>query len=500
MIKTCTPHYVKIVSFIFLTVSAVHSVQSQLAFPTAEGAGAYTTGGRGGIVVKVTNLNASGPGSLRAALLMTVPRTIVFEVSGRIQLTSLLELGIANSNFTVAGQTAPEGGITVSGKPIQMGNNGQACNNGIWRYIRFRNGSYTGVNDVYDHNGFISDGTNGLIFDHCSFSFCDDQAISMNSYSGPLTNITIQRCVFSENATQVIAGYTGAYPRGDMSILNNLFVDTSQRTPNMSGSLQWDLINNVYFNWENRLCNANGGAPRINNIGNYYKLGSYSSSIRTNVVQGIVPSIYTANNYHPELFPTPQLDDRALWTNFSVVGLALPNSNFTSTRHQLLGFAPNIKSASETYTSVTNDVGANKYLNADGSFGIYQDSFDILKISNVLNNISSNPYNKSWTQPNLPNNSRGSGWDTDNDGMPNVWENLNGLNPNDANDRNIVQPDGYTNLEYYLNGMTLQTTGITANAGQDVSICESGSTTLTATGGSSYLWSTGATTASITVS
>ena len=113
------------------------------AVPSVVGAGAYTTGGRGGIVVHVTNLNDSGTGSLREALMMTVPRTIVFDVSGRIHLTSHIELILENSDFTVAGQTAPEGGITISGRPIQMGGGysraNQPCHNAIWRYIRFRN-------------------------------------------------------------------------------------------------------------------------------------------------------------------------------------------------------------------------------------------------------------------------------------------------------------------------------------------------------------------------
>src|SRR5690606_37854378 len=102
------------------------------AFPTAVGGGANATGGRGGRVIHVTNLNNSGTGSLRAALLATGTRTIVFDVSGTINLTSRIDIPAASSNFTVAGQTAPEGGITISGKPIQIGKQ-DACNNSIWR-------------------------------------------------------------------------------------------------------------------------------------------------------------------------------------------------------------------------------------------------------------------------------------------------------------------------------------------------------------------------------
>ncbi|WP_040281875.1 T9SS type A sorting domain-containing protein [Psychroserpens damuponensis] len=487
---------------LFITVLLILSSTStlfsqQLAFPTAEGAGAYTTGGRGGIVVRVTNLNASGTGSLRNALLMTVPRTIVFDVSGRIHMTSLLELGVANSNFTVAGQTAPQGGITISGKPIQMGNSSEPCNNGIWRYIRFRNGSYTGQNDVYNHNGFISNGTNGLILDHCSFSFCDDQAISMDSYYGPLKNITIQRCVFSENSTQIILGLGGTHPRGDMTFSNNLFVDVTHRTPNMGGNLQWDIINNVFFNWGNRLANANDDSPMINHIGNYYKPGDYSSDIRANVVQyPSTPVIYTANNYHATFYPTPQLDDRDMWTDFYYPGQSISSNRFTTTQHQLLGQGPDIKAPQLAYADVTNDVGSNRYLNADGTFGEYQDSFDSTKISNVLNGISSNPSNKSWTQPTLPNNTRSNDYDTDNDGMADQWE-LNTFGDLTRDSNGDDNGNGYTNLEEFINGITLGYEVIIIS--DTDTLCEGQSTTLTATGADSYIWNTGETSTTLEV-
>lgn len=427
--------------------------QELKAFPSAEGAGKYITGGRGGIVVKVTNLNDSGSGSLREALLLTVPRIIVFEVSGTITLNSAIELIAENSNFTVAGQTAPEGGITISNHLIQIGGGwsraSQPCDNSVWRYVRFRNGRYTGVADVREHNGVVVTGADGMIFDHCSFSFCDDQAIAAGGDWGVFQNVTIQNCIFSENATQVILALNGAFEEGDITVYKNAFIDTSQRTPNMGGDGQYDIINNYYFNWASRLSNINAASPEVNYIGNYLKEGSYTTSGSGNKYQTGTATIYTANNYHSSLYTTPELDDRDIWQNFSDDS-PVSGARFTTTIHPLLNDINVISALS--VPSILNDIGANKYLNLDGTYGTYLDSFDTTKISNAQGNISSDPYNKSWTLPTLPNNTRPGGYDTDNDGMPDTWETatFGDLTRTATGDED---GDGYTNIEEYLNSI-----------------------------------------------
>lgn len=426
------------------------------AFPTAYGAGAYTTGGRNGQVVHVTNLNNSGSGSLRAALQQKFPRIIVFDVSGVINLTSILPVGQNSSNFTIAGQSAPQGGITITGKPIQLGW-GDFCNNVIIRYIRFRNGSYTGDADVYDHNGLVSTGTEGLVLDHCSFSFCDDQAISLNARYGDLRNITIQNCVFSENATQIIVGHNLTNITDNISVIGNLFTDISHRTPNIGGrgSKRVDLINNVMVNYVNRLTNLNYTPDsRLNNIGNYYKRGSYSGS-RHNVVQrytGMMdtPLIYSAYNYDEVLYPTPVEGDNNLWTDFTNYGQALDPSFFTSTRFDLIGRDPVIKSAVQAFNDVQNNIGANKYLNADGSFGIYYDTYDETKINNIGDNIYLDPFNKIWVQPVLPNNSRASNFYGTNQHIPSEFLTTRGVG-NTLTVHNDIAPSGYTWIEEYIN-------------------------------------------------
>ena len=164
---------------LFSSSSIYYSFAQQLAFPSAYGAGAYTTGGRGGIVVHVTNLNDRGNGSFREALLMTVPRTIVFDVSGVITLSSYVQMRAINSNVTIAGQTAPEGGITIDGNRLYLTH----VDNIIVRHIRFRGGITAkglgyNMNDSFSSLGNITN----QIFDHCSFSWDGDESASWYSH------------------------------------------------------------------------------------------------------------------------------------------------------------------------------------------------------------------------------------------------------------------------------------------------------------------------------
>lgn len=436
------------------------------AFPTAWGGGSDTTGGRGGIVVRVTTLADSGSGSLREALLMKVPRTIVFDVSGRIHLTSMIELIKENSDFTLAGQTAPKGGITISGRPLQLGGgysrSPQPCNNVIIRHIRFRNGSYTGQADAYMHNGLISSGTDKYVIDHCSFSFNDDQAISFNANYGPLQNGTVQRSIFSENATGAIVGLTNKQKNDNFTFIYNLWADQTHRTPNVGGSVgaRYDILNNVKFNWKARLTNANSGAPQINYIGNYLKVGAHvlrkdsswgahAGETHDNKVQNVPTSIYTALNYHSEKYKTPVLDDRNIWSRFSGPS-DLDASAFTTKQHALLPNTPTILPAATAYTNVLADVGANRYMDDSGNPQTYLDSYDTTKIANVSSGKSSDPSNTSWTQPTLPTNTRPASYDTDKDGMADAWEMKTFGNLSKSPSGNDLDP-GYTNIEMFMN-------------------------------------------------
>lgn len=414
------------------------TLNSLKATPSTVGAGTVTTGGRGGIVVHVTNLNDSGSGSLREALLMTVPRIIVFDVSGRIHLSSILELIEENSDFTVAGQTAPQGGITISGKPILMGGgynrSNQPCNNAIWKHIRFRNGSYTGVPDVYLHNGFLSTGTDGLVLDHCSFSFNDDQAIGMNGNYGPVDNITVQNCLFSENGTSVITDGSSTGNVFDLTFYRNLWKNDYHRQPNYGGVGQVDIINNIHDNFPSRIVNINKtGSKDVNYIGNWIRTGPTSTTEPPNKIQtsnGTDATVYTANNYHNTLKSVPALNDRVeIWSDFTNSN-PLSSSYFTTTIHPLLGTAPVIENVFDAFDTITNDVGANRFVDNNGNVSTYLDSYDTQLISDTINGVQGPLGNKSWTQPILPNNTRPGNFYSSVDGIPEFFCQQHGITSN----------------------------------------------------------------------
>ena len=422
------------------------------AFPSAQGGASDITGGRGGTVIHVTNLNDSGAGSLRAALTSTVTRIIVFDVSGTIVLSSGISLGSSNSNFTVAGQTAPEGGITIRGYPIDF----TFCDNMIWRYVRIRNARYTGESDGLENNGFWSNGVKGLMIDHCSFSFNDDQAISLNNKNSTVENITVQRSLFGENATNIIVGHSMNYPSDNLSFIANLYSNSPHRNPNIGSAGRVDIINQVHWNYSFRNVNFNalGGSndAKVNYIGNWLEKGANSGSIE-NLRQNGNPSIYTAYNFHSTLYTSPKIDDRNIWRDRGISTSNPPllgSGNFTTSQHTLLPNTYSPMSPFDAYTSVLSNVGANRYLDNDGSPKEYIDSYDAQRINDVINKTSRNAYNKSWTLPTLPTNTRPGSFDSDYDGMADAWEisTFGDLTQTATEDENS---DGYTNIEEYIN-------------------------------------------------
>ena len=248
--------------------------QGQLAFPTAEGYGKYTVGGRGGAVYAVTHLNDSGEGSLRAAVEAEGPRTVVFRVSGTIKLQSALN--IKNPYLTIAGQTAPGDGITLRGHPLII-----SADEVIIRYIRVRLGDEAG--DFPD--AITSRYTKNLILDHVSASWSIDE--TMTIYHGE--NVTVQWCIVSEslyesNHQKGNHGYGGIWGSNYSTYHHNLIASHSNRNPRFaSGAGNVDYRNNVVYNWgyastygaENfQVANPERfHFSNINMVANYYKPG-----------------------------------------------------------------------------------------------------------------------------------------------------------------------------------------------------------------------------------
>ena len=268
------------------------------AFPGAEGHGRYITGGRGGEIRHVTNLNDSGAGSLREALQGNDAKTIVFDVSGYIDLKSQLDI---TSNTTIAGQTAPYPGITLRYYTIYFGK----CDNVIVRFLRFRRSQVKDVNDGADATWGRKH--NQIMLDHCSFSWSIDEVASFYDNN----NFTMQWCTVSESLTNPghskgAHGYGGIWGGKLASFHHNLIAHVTNRAPRFNGArYQWDgyktnmyydqyqwgnyvqaenvdLRNCVMYNYQSgSACYGGPGGGYINIVNNYFKAGPSNNSNKT---------------------------------------------------------------------------------------------------------------------------------------------------------------------------------------------------------------------------
>ncbi|WP_179006928.1 T9SS type A sorting domain-containing protein [Winogradskyella forsetii] len=474
-----TNAFIKVI-FVFLLFFSNLSIQAQLpAFPSAKGAGAYTTGGRGGIVVHVTNLNASGPGSLKAALTMTVPRTIVFDVSGIISIDKLLYIGPESGDFTLAGQTAPEGGITIAGGRVYFA----GVTNYIMRHIRFKGGfeadwvpntgdnlgsaSFSAVSDIYES-----------IIDHCSFGFAKTMPnwVKQGSQVGLVDKTTIHRCFFSETVKGALIGQdvdnTPYYLSGDMTFSKNVFYNVRYRTPNITGNHgpgnSFDVINNLTWQAQGRITRSSGDT-NINQLNNATYQGSLPLGDKNlNLYsEGWNPKIYTsgniinAPNIHSTLSNTldeMNADNTLTWKYFvgSNYGVQLPESFFMSTPYPIRGISQPILDASELRLTLPNDVGCNARLNADGSVSPNLDSYDAEYLQNILNNVMVTPIDNYSLNP-IPSVTRPDNFYASNPHIPEIWFNANVPSGQNHND---IAPSGYTWLEEYLNQVDSPTNSI----------------------------------------
>lgn len=458
------------------------------AFPTAEGAGALTKGGRGGKILHVTRLDdardANGDpveGTFRWALFQPFARIVVFDVSGTIRLTEGLNLRYEKHSFlTIAGQTAPEGGITIETPEFNI----VKMEHVIVRYIRVVNNGYFLEGGPFNRPAANFSGIRNLIVDHCSFRYSWNSvalAVTDENYPQGQNNITVQKSIFADCKTGILVGAAVTPTRidnaGKNTIHHNLFNNISHRFPNVSGNGQFDIINNVAYNYYWRLSSYYNNSE-TNLINNYYKAGPSSLGIITSAGDGPVmkigdnvtnmpnnPKIYSAGNVIEDPGNALTASDNR-WSRFFALfsngTIDAEEAKYRSqTKFEDLGVAVQTQSAYDGMLTVLADVGANAFLNENGTSGSFLDSVDEKYISDVQNDdCTSCKANNSYpnlgdkTQlryPVLPENVRATNFDTDRDGMPDSWEIAMGLDPNVADDKNDKDGDGYTNIEEYLN-------------------------------------------------
>ncbi len=461
--------YLKIFILLFFSLYLNIYCKAQLiAFPGAEGFGKYTSGGRSGQVAFVTNCNDSGEGSFRFALEQypNEPLTIIFRVSGIIELKS--KLNIKRSNLTIAGQTAPGDGICL--KDNSFGFNGASLkgnhSNVIIRFIRSRPGG----NYALGLYGFNLENCNNVIVDHCSFSWANEECAAIYDTK----NTTVQWCIVSEGLYSAghhkgNRSFGGVWGGQNASYHHNLIAHLNNRAIRFNGARAHDTIaivdyrNNVIYNWANaNACyggevNINNGVSQINIINNYYKPGPAApselkfahASFQKEKSKGTGQWYLNGN--------IMEGDKKLSKKNFR--GLDLKEAGFPAGAESKNPFGISIQLPIQTAKDAYIDVLKNA-----GAVLPKRDDIDLRIVNETQSGtaIGSGVYGKPGIID-LP--FVVGGWpkyettyapiDIDNDGMPDDWEAKNGLDKNNPTDRNKISNDGYTMLEKYLNELAI---------------------------------------------
>ena len=412
------------------------------AFPGAEGFGAFTPGGRGGKVFLVTDLNDSGPGSLRAACEAQGPRIVVFRVSGVIELES--RLSIYEPYITIAGQTAPGDGICLKNRSMYI-----KSHDVIVRHIRIRPGDIAGEEmDAL----WVTDAHN-VIIDHCTTSWSSDEALSV---TGDCKDVTVQWCIISEGLNEsanrtghgfgsLILGYDGG-----ITFHHNIYAHHNSRNPRPGGyedspGIILDFRNNLIYNW-GHTAGYNDEAPlKMNYVGNYLKSGPTTLESGRDFafnVGGPLTQVFVADNYI-DGFPQKNRDN---WLMMKPAW-----DDFTGDLRETVGVSTPFPVVPVRTDSV--QLAYQRILESAGAILPARDSVDVRIIEEIKTGagriINSQSEVGGWPQYRqgpVPD-------DNDLDGMSDEWERKYGLDPDDGSDAaGDSDSDGYTNIEEFLNG------------------------------------------------
>jgi len=439
------------------------------AFPGAWGGGMFATGGRGGRVIEVTNLNDSGAGSFRAAAESDGPRIVIFRVAGIISLESNID--IDNPDITIAGQSAPGDGICLANHSLNIN-----TENVILRHLRVRRGRPEG--------GQGSDNIGGnpvgrIIVDHCSTSWGMDENLSLYRYMKnlpdgrrlkmPVKNLTVQYCISSEALNAKNHAFGGTWGGEDSTFHHNLFACNTGRNPSIGIGGEFDYRNNVIFNWRHRTMDGGDETSLVNVINNYYKPGPATNNNMLSTIARIEErdmyspgNRWKSGNWYPQMPKRPGkwyvagniVEGHPEVTTDNWKGMRSsdredpPSEARVNTPFE--GWPVNQQTAMNAFNTVLSKAGATLPK---------RDAVDIRIIDTVrtgkvitANGIVNDPRevggypSYSFSPEDVPA-------DTDHDGMPDAWEVKYQLDPDKAIDSSIdSDDDGYTNVEEYLNG------------------------------------------------
>ncbi len=475
-----------------VTSNAVVAAESTqlLAFPTAEGFGKYTTGGRGGQVVTVTSLENSGEGTLRWAFEQypDEPITIVFAVSGEISLKAPLK--VSRADWTLAGQTAPGDGIVITHDKLNLG----GSENFIIRNVRFRIGQRDSNGDVYMESAIGAENCANYILDHCSFGWSVEEVMdTQDSHFLTVQNCIVHEGLYNAGHTKGARGYGAQWGGSPATYYRNLLANNHSRSPRFNGARGEDYvvfleyINNVNFNWgttgacyggENTadISNYNGlnSAHECNFMNNYYKPGPATPSgsvfvsssyardgatswapakwyIDGNVMEG--NDAANTDNWNAVTAETYSLSDikaderivtETPYYKYTVLGTV---GNYVPEKYMIYDY----ETAEDAYNTIVDKVGT-----------INRDAVEQRIISDLQNGTATYTGSVSGLKGIIDLETDAEGFyayttdytvpaDTDGDGMPDEWETAHELDPYNAEDRNTICEDGYTALEVYLN-------------------------------------------------
>ena len=494
-----------------LSATATFAQNDAPAFPGAEGHGRYVTGGRGGVVKHVTNLNDSGPGSLRTAVSGSAKKIVVFDVSGVIALKSDLKIG---ANTTIAGQTAPYPGITLRYRTVRPD-----ADNVIVRFIRVRRGQEKDVNDGAD--AIWTRENDGMIFDHCSFSWSIDEVASFYDNN----NFTMQWCTAAESLNNAghgkgAHGYGGIWGGKLASFHHNMIAHVTNRVPRFNGArYEWDgyksnamydeykwanpvqaenvdFRNCVMYNWGNSNgCYGGPGGGQINIVNNYYKGGPATPDSKAQRVTEISVASSGNSSGHPDIYGmtsryyingnTTETNSGTITENRDWNGVNYDSGVFTIDGEKwsldtLNLYGDEVEHKANTdgemcvriktdqpapegqVTTHSAATAFDKVMSYCGA-SLYRDDVDSRYMEEARTGTAT--YKGSvtnedglidivadvngYTEDNFPSETRPEGFDTDQDGMPDEWETANGLDPNNPDDANLYTLD--TEKGWYTN-------------------------------------------------